>query len=769
LTTTVRQEESVAASGARWMTLAMVLIGFLNYGYALLLTRLLNVADYSIFAAGQGLLLWASTVSTVSVPWVLAQALVRARSDAEWNSAIRFAKLTSCVSGAIAAVIVGAVATRFAGSSTVLVLVLSVFVMFLGAATAGWLQGRQRIQILSGLYVADSVIKNAAGILLVVVVRLGDTGALAAFGIGALFSLVWWPRTPRDGTRPWLAALANRGLWRRAAAIAGAQGLVSLFVAIDVVLVALLPGDRALTASYQASAALSRTPYYIAGAVAIAFFPSLSRRAARGMIAARALRMYAAVALPLAVILATIPPSLLAKVFPTQYGPVAVLLKFTAVTGLMAGGISLITAFFQAADDYSCLWWLGIGLAGYTASLLAGWRLGGITGLAVGGALGATAALALLGFLLVRRYGRGVFAWIPLAEPAIAGALLVILRPHLLLWLAASTLVGLRAMEHFVRPGARHARRPRWIGASGGKGSEEQPAVSLLTETVWRGTVPKATDASLQPALALARQNRVEGRFAHAYPAQLPDVLEEVNIAAELFVYNLHEAVGRLNRAGVLAVLISDGRPRDHISTSIDLIVPEYQWRNASSALADWCARSSIYNLDCSALFYPPTGPGVHLYTRLSSFGASMVATDRLLSRAHRNPRGFLIPAAPDYLRICLAQAVFQDLSLDLSKLLILNNLLQPGVITVARSEANREGWRREFDGALTAASGATDRLNRGLLVGLPVPVPVFQSLLPRPQYFHQKNQKSLPAHVERVFRMQVMPSADTRASASRW
>ena len=77
--------------------------------------------------------------------------------------------------------------------------------------------------------------------------------------------------------------------------------MVSLFVAIDVVLVALLPGNRALAASYQASAALSRIPLYVAGAVATAFFPSLSRHATGGLIAARAVRMYAAVALPVAV------------------------------------------------------------------------------------------------------------------------------------------------------------------------------------------------------------------------------------------------------------------------------------------------------------------------------------------------------------------------------------------------------------------------------------------------------------------------------------
>ena len=55
----------------------MVGVGLSNYGYALLLTHLLNVTEYSRFAGGQGLILWATNVASVSVPWVLAQTLVR--------------------------------------------------------------------------------------------------------------------------------------------------------------------------------------------------------------------------------------------------------------------------------------------------------------------------------------------------------------------------------------------------------------------------------------------------------------------------------------------------------------------------------------------------------------------------------------------------------------------------------------------------------------------------------------------------------------------
>jgi hypothetical protein len=92
VTDRVRQEESAVAQGTRWLTVALVIVGLCNYAYALLLTHLLDACEYSRFAAGQGLILWPSTVAAVFIPWALAQALAQARSDNERNAATRFAE-----------------------------------------------------------------------------------------------------------------------------------------------------------------------------------------------------------------------------------------------------------------------------------------------------------------------------------------------------------------------------------------------------------------------------------------------------------------------------------------------------------------------------------------------------------------------------------------------------------------------------------------------------------------------------------------------------
>lgn len=473
-----RKDESAAAHGAQWITVAFVIVGLSNYAYALLLTRLLNVSAYAKFAAGQGLVLWTSTVAIVCVPWVLAQALARAQSESERRAAIQFAKLVSIGSGLIASTFAGAIAIRFASPTTAFVLAVSIFIVFLGTTTTGWLQGSERMQALSVLYVAENLLKNGAGVLLVVMARLGATGALAAFGIGGLVMLPWWPRTPRHSHGSRITSTANRHLWQRALGISGAQGMVSLFVAIDVVVVALLPGVPALTASYQVSAMLSRIPLFIASAVATAFFPSLSRQAATGTLAARAVRMYAAASLPISAILITVPHSILAIVFPTQYSAVAILLKYTAITGLGVGGISLITAFFQAADDYQFLKWLCIGLGVYVVALLVGWEFNGIVGLAAGGMLGTMLALGLVGYRLIQQQGFRVLSRVPLTETLAITALLIVLRTHILLWLAVAVLMGLRAGIRFLRPGARHAAGPRWIATASKAGRNRSAHVS---------------------------------------------------------------------------------------------------------------------------------------------------------------------------------------------------------------------------------------------------------------------------------------------------
>lgn len=240
--------------------------------------------------------------------------------------------------------------------------------------------------------------------------------------------------------------------------------------------------------------------------------------------------------------------------------------------------------------------------------------------------------------------------------------------------------------------------------------------------------------------------------------------------ATGLFRRNLVESTERLRAAGIPTVLIKADLAGDYVYGNFDLVVPPGRLWAAQDALDGWYAHRTTYWLERSSkvLLEPPDGPAAHLHGSVSWFGVPVVPTDRLFARAERpedhdrpnvdvrspvngdvrgpvdgDARGpvngharvradgcsWLTPCPSDRLRIWLAHALFQNLTLDLSELLALRSLLQPDVVAEAHHEAAREGWCAGGREALDAAVEAMARLDRGAYVPLPLPLPVRTSL----------------------------------------
>ncbi|MFJ2932635.1 hypothetical protein ACIO8G_07685 [Streptomyces sp. NPDC087219] len=817
----VHQDEVTAVHGARWIATAVVVVGAVNYAYTLILTRLLDVSGYATFAAGQGLVVCTAAVAVVTVPWMLAQALARAGSDAERGEAVRFAMITAVVGGTVAAIAVGCVAMEFAGTLTTLAIAGSTLAIYVTRVGVGWLQGTERLRTLAVLTAVEALLKFGVGLFFVSALGLGETGALAAFGVAVLPYVFFWPRRFRNQPRrPWRAVSADRDLWRRASGVASLQGVVALLASVDIVLVAMLPTDRAAAASYQAAVMLGRVPLFLAGAVSIAFLPALSRRRAGDPLTASALRMYLTVALPLTVVAATVPNALITRVFPSGYSMVSTLMACTATAGLALGALALLVTFAQAVNDYACLRTLLVGLGLYVTALTSGWATGGVLGMAIGGLCGTVAALVLLAVRHSRRHGFGVadrpFGRVVLPLLALAAGL-ALLRPFTSAWFAAALVVTTVALGRFFGrrrspvlgtgtadgpedgpvegpdgPGDGLVAGPETAPPNGGTGAApeaepaperhepppaearrtrvaapEEHAVNLLVDAVWRGRVRPAADEELLGALAAARRNQVEGRLARAYPRQLAATLSEVESATGLFRRNLVESTDRLRAAGIPTVLIKADLAGDYVYGNFDLVVPPGRLRAAQAALDGWYAHRTTYWLERSTkvLLEPPKGPAAHLHGSVSWFGVPVVPTDRLFARAERvarpesvnghvnghvkgspdgHPRdaggdrtandatdgyAWLTPCPSDRLRIWLAHALFQNLTLDLSELLALRSLLHPDIVAEARHEAAREGWSAGGREALDTAVEAMARLDRGAHVPLPLPLPVATSL----------------------------------------
>ncbi|MEU8519948.1 hypothetical protein [Streptomyces sp. NBC_01216] len=761
-----RSDAVTAVHGARWIATAAVAVGVLNYAYALVLTRLLDVGDYAVFAAGQGLVVCTAAIAVVTVPWMLAQALARAQSEAARSEAVRFAVVTGVIGGVLAALVVALVAAQFAGTSTTLVIAGATFLIYVTRVSAGWLQGTERLRTLGVVTTAEAVLKTAVGLVFVAALGLGEAGALAAFGVGVLPFLLVRPRGFRGGHgRPWLAATANRALWRRAVGVASLQGVVALMAAVDVILVATLPTDRSEAASYQAAVMLGRVPLFLASAVSIAFLPALSRRRAGAPLTGDALRMYLKVAVPMTAVVATTPGSLLSRVFPAGYTEVGVLLSLTAVTGLALGALALLVTFCQAVNDYACLKPLLAGLAVYVTGLGYGWSAHGVVGMAVGGLAGTLLALLVLGVRHARVHGfrarRALLGPRPLWLLALAGGL-VLLRPFPVAWFGVAAVVTALALRWFfgrhseptgdlppIAPGDTSPGPPAAPHPAGHHTPEPpdgERSVRVLVDAVWHGRPRPATEAELLGALALARRNQVEGVLARAYPERLATTRAEVAAATGLFRRNLFESTGRLRSAGIPTVLIKADLSGDYVYGNFDLVVPYGRWQHAQEVLAGWYVRRERYWLERSSkvLLDPASGPAAHLHTAVSWFGVPVVPTDRLFARAlpagsgdpdvaagrARDPRpDWLIPCPADRLRIWLAHALFQNLTLDLSELLALRPLLRPDVVAEALREAAREGWSAGGGLALGAARDAMARLDRGEAVRLPLPLSVGTSL----------------------------------------
>ncbi|MEU6276993.1 lipopolysaccharide biosynthesis protein [Streptomyces populi] len=743
-----RPDDVTAVQGARWVTAAWLTVGALNYGYALLLTRLLDVDDFATFAAGQGLVLCAAAIALVSVPWVLAQALARAGSQSERGDAVRFAVVIAVAGGLLAGATVALVATRFAGAATVATLGVVTLLIYVTRVSGGWLQGTERMRTLAGALTCEVALKVLAGVFLVSVLGLGATGALAAFGIGAVVLLVWWPHRMTRGGGWWAQARTNRDLWRRALELGSVQSLVALMATVDLVLVTLLPAAAAATASYQASVMMGRAPLFLAGAISVAFFPALSRRRMGTPLATSAVRMYLMVAVPLTAVYATTPPEVFGVIFPADYGMLSRLVVFTAVSGFAVGGINLVSTFFQAVNDQSCRPRQVAGVLLFVAGLLVGWRAGGVVGLAVGGCCGALAALLLLLHLLVRRQGFHVFVGLPLVEPLAVTGVLVALRPVPVVWLIAATATGAVAARRFLRhrasstsgerPEGQEAVRstPRepedGPGHGAGRPSGDTAAARLLLDAVWRHDVRPAGDDELRRALAAARDSNTEALLARAYPQQLAETVAEVEKCEASFLGNAHEATERLLAAGIPSVLIKADGPGEHVGGDFDLVVPDGRWTAAAQILSGWCVRRERYWLEraTKVFLWPPSGPAVHLHASVCWFGVPVIPNTRLFARSSAaDDHPWLEPRPADRLRIWLAHALFQNLSFDLSELLAIRPLLRPEVLAEARSASAEEGWGTAHDQALAVAAEAVGRLDRGEFVPLPTRLPTTVSL----------------------------------------
>ncbi|MBG6217350.1 O-antigen/teichoic acid export membrane protein [Arthrobacter sp. CAN_A6] len=398
-----RPQDSDASFGsgsiARYGVLLSIGAGFVgvfSYVVTLLMINALKPADFSQFAAAQMMLGMVGIVTSALVPLPLSHAVTAHPQGSEQRrDAMSFSAMVSVMVGLGAALVTGFIAAGLGSPSIAAMVALSAFVLFIGAAPSGWIQGELRFVRYTVKSVGEVLIRLIFS-LLVVTFAWGAPGAVLGFAVGGLALLVTPKSFFRDLTwRP--QVLRQKWRWAETADIAFTLCVVSVLVGIDVVLVAFLDGGSTAAAGFQALASIAKAPVYVAAGTVIVVFPMLRRPGVDvGVILTDALRSFGRLALVACAVIATAPHALVALVMPERYHSSFALLPWLALSGFGYATLTVFSTVLLALRAYRrCQLGLVAASVLVSSGLFLGWDWGGVPGIAIGCAVGAMAAACI--------------------------------------------------------------------------------------------------------------------------------------------------------------------------------------------------------------------------------------------------------------------------------------------------------------------------------------------------------------------------------------
>ncbi|MEP6797751.1 MAG: glycosyltransferase [Lapillicoccus sp.] len=458
-------------AGEAKMVAATAVVSVVNYGYTLALIWMLPATQYAIVGSASALLLVCGTISGASIPWVLSREVAAAPDDPHRRrAAVSFCLVATAVQAVAAGLATGLIALHYADNATVAALFASVVLIFTAATAVGYLQGLERFGLITGLGIAEVLVKVGLGLGLVAL-GAGASGAIAGFAVGAAVVVVVGLAVMRPDLRWVRSSLANRALWRDTRGLLAIQAAAAVLASLDIVLASLLVVRSVDVANYQAAQILARVPVFVASSLSLVIFPRLVARRTDTTTSTRdVVVLYCQLCIPITMITATLPGLVTNRLFPAGYGDVATILPLAAVGGFFMGSINLITTFFQASRAFSrTVVLLVASIVLQAALVVGGLALGGILGLTVAVAVGATVSAAALTHQAHRDWP-GCTRGAPRAAVValLLAAPLLVLRGWLVPWLLWATIVvGLPALWSLLRfkgktaDNERPHRRPR--------------------------------------------------------------------------------------------------------------------------------------------------------------------------------------------------------------------------------------------------------------------------------------------------------------------
>lgn len=442
---------TAARTGALWVTASTVATSAANYAFSLVLIHVLTPAGYSSYAAVQSLLLILGSGCMAAIPWALAHHVATDPTPGAARQAMGFGLVAASLQGIGFAAAAFAIVVPTAGLPLAWAAATAAFSLSLITAPLGVLQGRQQLRTIAALRVLETVVRLGVAGLLLAIVRRDPTLVVIGFTVGSLTLFVAAAVTTRWALPPrWSAPATSRSLLRRSVRLGVVQLALASIGVVDTIAVTFTSLSVPDTAAYQIAALLGRIPLYLGTAVALAYFPALSKldhEHQAGPVLAAATRLMALVGVSVAALVATCPPVLLGFVTADHASQVRTLLPATAVCGATVATATVVLTGVQARGRYRTAMALVIPLAlAQPLLLVATGHTGSVLAFAVAAATLGTAALvvAMAGSRAWRPWSqitRADLSWlaaataaavlaylVPWAWPLVAGACLVLVR-----------------------------------------------------------------------------------------------------------------------------------------------------------------------------------------------------------------------------------------------------------------------------------------------------------------------------------------------------
>ncbi len=457
-----------AKAGEAKIIAATAIVSALNYGYTLALIWMLPAAQYAIVGSASALLLVCGTISGASIPWVLSREIAGAREDQpRRRAAVSFCLVVTAVQAVGAGLATGLIALHYADNATVAAVFAAVVMIFTAATAVGYLEGLERFGLVTGLRIAEVVVKAGLGLGLVAL-GWGASGAIAGFAVGAAVVAGVSLGVMKPDLRWVRSSLTSRGLWLDTRGLLTVQAATAVLASLDIVLASLLIVSTTNLATYQAAQILARVPVFVASSLSLVVFPRLvARRADTALSTRDSLVLYGQLCIPITVVTATLPPVVTSHLFPADYGNVAAILPLAAIGGFFMGTINLITTYFQASKTYSrIVVLLGAAIVLQGILVTTGLAVDGIIGLTLAVAVGAAVSAAVLTHRAHRTWPGSTSGLVRTAAVSLLlAAPLVLLRARPLLWFIwAAVVVGLPALRKLLRFAERTADNERGRG-----------------------------------------------------------------------------------------------------------------------------------------------------------------------------------------------------------------------------------------------------------------------------------------------------------------